>query len=69
MKDVFTNVPFRCNSACVIEKWLRFKRVVITIRLAYISKIFPNGSIIIQLLFSKSSILVNLLKTELFSSH
>ena len=44
-------------------KWLRCKMVVITVRLAYIMNI-PNGSKIIQLLFSKSCILVNLLKTE-----
>ena len=30
----FTNVPFRYNAVCVIQKWLRFKRVVITVRLA-----------------------------------
>ena len=60
-KLVFTNVLFRHNSACFIQKWLRSKRVI-TVRLAYISKIFPNGSKIIQLLFSKSCILVNCLK-------
>ena len=26
MKLAFTNVPFRHNSACVIQKWLIFKR-------------------------------------------
>ena len=28
MKLTFTNVPFRHNSACVVEKWLRFERVI-----------------------------------------
>ena len=42
----FTNVPFRHNSACIIQKWLKFKRVI-NGRLAYISSIFPNGSKII----------------------
>ena len=37
MKLEFTNVPFRHNSACNIQKWLRLERVVITVRLAYIS--------------------------------
>ena len=46
MKLVFTNVPFRHNSACVVQIWLRFKRVII-VRLAYISLIFPNGSKVI----------------------
>ena len=36
MKLAYTNVPFRHNPACVIQKWLRFKRVI-TVRLAYIS--------------------------------
>ena len=36
MKLAFKNVPFRHNSAFVIQKWLRFKRVI-TVRLAYIS--------------------------------
>ena len=45
MKLAFTNVPFRHNSSCVmINKWLRFK-LVIRVRLAYISEIFPNGCI------------------------
>ena len=35
MKLVFTNVPSRHNSAQVIQKRLKFKRVVITFRLAY----------------------------------
>ena len=43
MKLAGTNVPFRHNSACVIQKWLRFKRFII-VRLAYVSLIFPNGS-------------------------
>ena len=34
-KLAFINVPFRHNSACVIHKWLKFKRVV-TVKLAYI---------------------------------
>ena len=51
MKLAFTNVPFRHNSACVIQKWLWLKKVI-TVRLAYISYIFPNGSKIIQLMFS-----------------
>ena len=50
----------RHNSACVIQIWLSFKRVI-TVRIAYISKIFPNASKIIQL-FSKFRILVKLLK-------
>ena len=62
MKLAFTNVPLRHNSACVIQKWLRFKRVI-TVRLAYISKIFRNGSKLIELFF-KSCILVNLFKTR-----
>ena len=42
MQLAFTNVPlfilyYRYNSACVIQKWLKFKRVVITARLACIS--------------------------------
>ena len=36
MKPTFINVPFKHNLACAIQKWLRFKRVVITVRLAYI---------------------------------
>ena len=32
-----TNVPFRHDSAGVIQNWLRPERVVITVRLAYIS--------------------------------
>ena len=32
MKFAFTNAPFRQNSACVIQKWLRFNRVVDTVR-------------------------------------
>ena len=51
MKPAFKNVPFRHNSACIVQKWLRFKRVTI-VRLAYISLIFPNRSNIIELLFS-----------------
>ena len=61
MIHAFTNVPFRQNSACLIQKWLRLKRVI-TVRLPYISQIFPNGSKTIQLLLSKSCILVNYLK-------
>ena len=52
MKLAFTNVSFRHNSACVIQKWLKFRRVIITVRLAYILSIFPNGSKIIELLFN-----------------
>ena len=37
MKLVFTNVPSRHNSAQVIQKRLKFKSVVITFRLAYVS--------------------------------
>ena len=37
MKFVLTNVPFRHDSACVIQQWIRFERVVITVRLADIS--------------------------------
>ena len=36
IKFAFTNVSFKHNSACVIQKWLRFERVII-VRLAYIS--------------------------------
>ena len=36
MKLTFTDVSFRHNSACDIQKWVRFKKVV-TVRLAYIS--------------------------------
>ena len=43
----FTNVHFRRNSACVIiNKWLRFKRVI-TVRLACFSHILANRSKII----------------------
>ena len=34
-KVAFRNVSFRHNSAYVIQKWLRFKRVI-TVRLAYV---------------------------------
>ena len=37
MKLAFTNVPVRHNSVSIIQKWLRFKRVII-VRLAYISQ-------------------------------
>ena len=37
MKLATTNVPFRHNSACVIQKWLRFKWMIILVRLVYIS--------------------------------
>ena len=30
------NVPFRHNSVCVVQKWLRFKKFI-TFSLAYIS--------------------------------
>ena len=46
MKLTFTNMSFIHNSVSVIQKWLRFKRAI-TVRLAYISEIFPNGSKII----------------------
>ena len=46
MKLTFTNVPFRHDSACAIQKWLRFKRVI-SVRFAYISEMFPSGSKII----------------------
>ena len=36
MKLAFTNVPFRHSSARVVQKRLRFKKVI-TVRLAYIS--------------------------------
>ena len=49
MEFAFTNVPFKhYDSACAIQKWLRFKRVI-TVRLAYIAYLFPNESKIIQL--------------------
>ena len=51
MKLAFTNVHFRDSSACITQKWFRFKRVI---TLEYISKIFPNGSKIVKLLFSTS---------------
>ena len=54
MKLAFTNVPFRHDLVYVIQKWLKFKRVVITFRLAHISQIFYNRSEKNQLLFSKS---------------
>ena len=38
MKPTFINVPFKHNLACAIQKWLIFKRVVITVRLTYISQ-------------------------------
>ena len=37
MELAFTNVPFRHNSACAIQEWLRFKGVIIPSRLAYVS--------------------------------
>ena len=37
IKLAFTNVPFRQKSPYVIQKWLKFKRMVITFRLVYIS--------------------------------
>ena len=47
IKLTFTNVPFRRNSACVmIEKWLRFRRVI-TVRL---SIYFINISYLKQIL-------------------
>ena len=58
MKLALTNVPFTFNSAYLTQKWLRF-----------MSQIIPNRSKIIQLLFFKSCILVNLLKTEVLNSH
>ena len=60
MQIVFTNVPFKYNSASGIQQLLRFKRVNI-VRLAYISLIIPNGSEIIQLL--------NFLKIEVLYSY
>ena len=45
------------------SKWLRFAKII-TVTLAYISWIFPNGSKIIQLLFSKSCIFVDCLKQK-----
>ena len=66
MKLAFTNVLFRHNSACVIQKWLRFKRAT-TVRLAYISKVFPNGSKIIQLLFTCKLLKKELLKKEVLN--
>ena len=41
MKLAFINVPFRHNSACVIQKWLKFRGVVITVRFKH-SFIFFN---------------------------
>ena len=58
MKLALTNVPFTFNSADFTQKWFRF-----------MSQIIPNGSKIIQLMFFKSCILVNLLKTEVLNSH
>ena len=37
MKLAFRKVPFRHNSAYIIQKGLKFKRVVITFRLSNIS--------------------------------
>ena len=37
IKLAFRNASFRHNSAYVIQKWLKFKRMVITFRLVYIS--------------------------------
>ena len=37
MKLAFTNVPSRHNSAYIIQKQFKFKRVVITFILAFIS--------------------------------
>ena len=36
MELAFKKMSYRHNSTCVIQKWLRFKRVI-TVRLAYIS--------------------------------
>ena len=36
-KLALINVPFRHNSSFVIQKWLIFTRVVITVTLTYIS--------------------------------
>ena len=58
MKLAFTNVLFRHNSACVIQRWLRLKRVI-TVRLAYIciSYAFPNGSkTVLQIVASHRSL-------------
>ena len=68
MKLAFRNVPFRRKPTCVIQKQLRFKKAI-TARLAYMSHIFPDGSKIIQKSFSKSGILVKLLKTEVLYSN
>ena len=37
MEHAFTIVSYRHNSVCIIQKWLRFKRVI-TVRLEYISQ-------------------------------
>ena len=41
MKLAFINVPFRHNSACVTQMWLKFRGVVITVRFKH-SFIFFN---------------------------
>ena len=43
MKLPFINVSFRHDSAYVIQKWLRLEKKVIRVKLAYTSKVFPNG--------------------------
>ena len=65
MKLTFTDVTFRHNSACVIQNWLRLKRII-TVRLVYISEIFPNVSKITQLLLPNY---FEQLKTEVLYSH
>ena len=58
MKLTSTNISFRHNSDCVIQKWLRLAHTFI----------FPNESKINQLLF-KFCILMKLLKTGVLNSH
>ena len=63
MKLIFTKVLSIHNSACIIQNWSRYK-LGLQSQIAYISKIFPNRSKIIQLLFSRSSILVHCLEQK-----
>ena len=63
MKLIFTKVLSIHNSACVIQNWSRYK-LGLHSQIAYISKIFPSRSKIIQLLFSRSSILVHCLEQK-----
>ena len=46
IKLAFTNLPFRHNSTCVIQKWLRFKRVImVTLALIFVEYAIGGFSI------------------------